>query len=393
LVIRSHVCFTRPFLIPDLAIDPILHDEYRFLGNLRAYADYYLAHEISHKGHGHSTVDIEGLGTIELKPLNKRITLGGFWKSFRIPIKKEKEQADSILFQFLPLKMSLGLNQISARSSSRREMFEMQRSAYLFPFGICLVNCDFYVGPRENFDEWSYELTNDDFLDLMKKLPRATIFSKNNTNYNFRNFVGYFGENLVKKLFKYPASIQLGDMHTTYFLSSDSILYFNPDKLDLGRETAVAIAALMSGSTILDMNTKSPEELRLVLREILKGRRDGELLLFNEDSSLLYPSPLWLDALKTHQGTAAVKAKTSCMYHNYLSFINITLALEKYLEYIIANKENIPKEKIDTIRMGLQGTFLNKAIKSSHSFYFKTRFEPIAKTLGIADYLTTVEKL
>jgi hypothetical protein len=148
----------------------------------------------------------------------------------------------------------------------------------------------------------------------------------------------------------------------------------------------------MSGKKIADLGGYGDNAIRDILCGSLKGKREaGELLFFNKDTSFVYPSPLWVEGLQREMGNEVAIRKITCMYHNYVSFINLIHAMASCLDYIIPNFTQIHEDRLALLRSIFCETFLRNKLDAKKSFYFSTRFEAIAKSLGLDQSLLKID--
>jgi hypothetical protein len=389
---EARVYFTRPCLIQNFLKPSKIRSEYSFLTSAEKYSSYYKDNEkITKKSDSKtklSTVSCLGMKDLGLQPLQTRTSMNSYWRSFRLPIyvKEKSGSRSDELFQLLPLIISIpNINKINANGRS----MQANTFAQLFPFGICSVNMDILIK----------DISLKDLVELIPALTKSTIYKLNEKDKrNFKKFAFHFSQGLDECLFNESGHVGPLDMHTSIFLRTDDPLYYDAENLKLGREIALAIAALMSGApTMSDVSSLPDEKIKDILKEKGEGTKGGEILLFNweEGTSFIYPSPLYISAITKEKGLLIADRKIACMCNNHHSFLNVVFAINACLDYMIDNQKVMEEMKLKDLGNCFCNVFVKNALtkKKKTSYYFKTRFDPIAQEIGLSDKFKKIESI
>jgi hypothetical protein len=374
----------KPFLLKDLIKEPSkIKPEYSFLTSIDEYSHYYEKNEKS-SSNSLMSVKIPYINQeLYLRPLKLKETLNSYWKSFRIPIKinEVSGQKRNHLFQLLPLKITIPIDSLRVNNMD----FKIKTFAYLFPFGICCLNMKIRL----------YKKSFKELIDLIPKFKKA-VFINREKEKTFAKFSSDFCERLSQCLSS-SGNIIPSDMHTSICLTTSDQLHYDP-KLRWDRVSISGMAALMSSSVLANVSSMNEDEKRAILGEDVKGRRDGEILFFNHQThtSFLYPSHAWISALRREKddiidSARLVERKIKCMSDNYQSFLNVIFAVNDCFEYIQFHKNEIETIKCKTIVEYFIDIFAGNSLPEKNSFYFKKRFDPISKSIGLSDKLVNID--
>lgn len=355
-----------------------LDQQFNFLANCDYYSEYYKNLEASRNNadKNFKSIEINGLGP--LMPLKKRHTLNSYWKSFRLPLKNEKNKSKNELFLLLPLKIKIHSKSIKAHG----EVFPTEFYAYLFPFGCCCINMEINM-PSPDF-------RLDKLPEVISDIKRSNFSAEEQS---FKPYSLEIAKKINKALFADENGIK-GDrstINTLVYLKTNIGLKFKYP------EHKNAIAAIMSD--------KISKEKLLALSEAnfneeigcaLKIKNEGEILLFNPQRTFIYPKFCnTQDVGNDKQIKEKQNARTlKCMYNNYCSFLNVMFAVNRFLKdsFLVNGKitNNLPNERILEIVKCFTIAFQKAPDNEFNNVYFHKIFDDIASRISLDKHLNDI---
>ena len=362
------VSFIKPFTLPNFTekIDT-LNQKFSFLSNSNNYSQYYKNLE---RGSTPNNVfqEIPQLGLLE--PLRKTHALNSYWKSFRLTLKiqEKKGNTDNELFLLLPLKIIIPITSVKADGIK----YPVSVYVYLFSFGSCCINMEIDIRNKCSLGELSK------IIEYLKK----SILSDGNT---FEPFSKSIANTLNRELFGEEKNVILFPTHNFIFYQDTSEL------LDANfTEHRNAIATIIMGMTAADFSGLTEEVIDQKFQCQFKKLRNGEILIFNPESTFIYPSPIWVNEQRKI-GAKNLRKKVNCMCSNYRSFLNVIFAVNRFLsDSFIENKDKLPVNRSLEIVKCFRTAFPDASSNSLIKIYFKNAFKPIAKQIHLTDNLNKI---
>lgn len=386
----AKISFIKVFIMPDfITSSNTLKAEYAFLSSPSDYMRYYTDYEksLQETNKKFALSKIPELGS--LKPLKKRHTMNSFWKAFRLRYEKEKTSITSQdLFFFLPLRIKIPIGNLSV---DKRE-FPAKMFVYIFPFGSCTVNIEIDIENNSFFF--------DEFIDLIEKLRlSATIKDK---NCNFEDFAKSIAKKINDTIFTQGTPTISSSSHSIILIKKTSKrLTLDPTMKNL-KDQISGIAALLAGKK--DAVNQTDEHVNKILSCKMKEIHEEEILLFQPNRTILYPSNSWIEQIQLAKKEQIgefyedsskidqmigwhIDRSLDCMYDNYRSLLNVIFAWSRLLQdYLLLHKAQIPDEKRQKLAESFFKIFpKSDAINDNTFYYYLHASDKIASRIGIYD--------
>lgn len=371
---KASISFIRPIVLPDLfAKCNDLKKDFSFLGSTEDYAQYYKDLErlypptpaLATIRKFDAPAKIPEIGS--LLPLRWKHSMHSYWKFFRLSMELANKQNIDLkeFFLLLPLIIEIPVEPVSVD----QETFDTEVYAYLFPFGVCMVNMDIAVN----------NMPFDQFLGLIHRLKGSNIARKgsasNPVSVAFKKFSHDIAVSINSALFGEERPFSEFQPHTFIFVSKTSV------PLLMGATFhKMAVAAAMTDQTFTDISSKSDDFIQNCFQAVLQVIRPGEVLRFNTKGSFVYASPLW----KCNESSLI------CMSHNYQSCLNVLFAVNSFLTFFSGN---LPKQRLDALKKCLASAFPDNTSQMTipPKIYFGHAFEEIAPLIGLKESLRKVK--
>jgi hypothetical protein len=220
----------------------------------------------------------------------------------------------------------------------------------------------------------------DQFIKLVSRLRGSAIDHRG----SFDSFSLAVARNINKVLFKDGDDILTPATHNLIFIKKTfPYLIYNENVL---KEHAYAIAAIMTGKKIDDMQSITYDAIKDILSCKLKIRRDQEILFYSRNCTFLHPYRYWVEDERT---PLDVLRRLECMANNYQSFLNALFSANIFLKYLVPRVSELRSasptiaKRLEEILKGFNEAFPEITSDGESIVNFKHALEPIAKDIGL----------